>query len=63
MADKNIHVMYLLNGDAYLLFLKALLSCHPHAYHRNNYLSSFISRHFPDQTERICGSSHSPCLF
>lgn len=42
-ADKNINVIYLLNGDAYLLFLKALLSCHPRAYHRNNYLTVVLS--------------------
>ena len=43
MADKNINVIYLLNGDAYLFFLKALLSCHPCAYHRNNYLTVVLS--------------------
>lgn len=43
MADKNINDIYLLNGDTYLFFLKALLSCHPYAYHRNNYLTVVLS--------------------
>lgn len=43
MADKNINVKYLLNGDTDLFFLRALLSCHPYAYHRNNYLPVVLS--------------------
>lgn len=43
MADKNINVKYLLNGDTYLFFLKALLSCPPSAYHRNNDLTVVLS--------------------
>lgn len=43
MADKNINLKYLLKGDTYLSFFKPLLSCHPYAYHRNNYLTVFLS--------------------
>lgn len=43
IADKNINFIYLLLGDTYLFFLKPLLSCHPYAYHRNNYLTVFLS--------------------
>lgn len=43
VADKNINVKYLLHGDTDLFFLKALLSCHPYAYHRNNYLPVVLS--------------------
>lgn len=43
MADKNINVKYLLNGDTDLLFLRTRLSCHPYAYHRNNYLPVALS--------------------